>query len=184
MILASIIGFTYPFAVYFGLQRFSPFSIALCLLSFIGFRIVIKWHETKQKIELVALCVTLIVVGLLTFFDQVLALKSYPVAISLSLAAVFAYSVVNPPSIIERFARLLEPNLNAKGVRYTRNVTIVWIVFLICNAGVSLLTAFYGSLEFWTFYNGFLSYMCVGALMAGEFIVRQFVKKHHVDINQ
>ncbi len=179
MIVVAVIGVAYPFAVYFGLQLFSPLVIALALISFLIVRILSSWREKKQVRELVALSLTLSCVVLLSFVDQLLAIKSYPVALSLSLASLFTYSLLNPPSMIERFARMVEPNLNEQGVRYTRKVTMVWIGFFICNAVVSFGTAVYGDLEVWTFYNGFLSYVCVGGLMGGEFIVRQFVKKHH-----
>ncbi|WP_417782175.1 hypothetical protein [Terasakiella pusilla] len=179
MIVVAVVGVAYPFAVYFGLQLFSPLVIALALISFLIVRILSSWREKKQVRELVALSLTLSCVVLLSFVDQLLAIKSYPVALSLSLASLFTYSLLNPPSMIERFARMVEPNLNEQGVRYTRKVTMVWIGFFICNAVVSFGTAVYGDLEVWTFYNGFLSYVCVGGLMGGEFIVRQFVKKHH-----
>ncbi|WP_417789739.1 hypothetical protein [Terasakiella pusilla] len=179
MIVVAVIGVAYPFAVYFGLQLFSPLVIALALISFLIVRILSSWREKKQVRELVALSLTLSCVVLLSFVDQLLAIKSYPVALSLSLASLFTYSLLNPPSMIERFARMVEPNLNEQGVRYTRKVTMVWIGFFICNAVVSFGTAVYGDLEVWTFYNGFLSYVCVGGLMGVEFIVRQFVKKHH-----
>ncbi len=178
-ILATVVGVAYPFAVYFGLQVSTPLVICFCLLAFLAIRILLKWREKKETIELFALGLTFIcVIGLLGF-DQLLAVKAYPVALSLSLCAVFTYSLIHPPTMIERFARLVEPDLNDKGVRYTRNVTIIWIAFFVCNACASLATALWGTLEVWTFYNGFLSYICVGALMGGEFIVRQFVKKHH-----
>lgn len=179
MIVVAVVGVAYPFAVYFGLQLFSPLVIALALISFLILRILLSWREKKQVRELVALGLTLSCIVLLSFVDQLLAIKSYPVALSLSLASLFTYSLLNPPSMIERFARMVEPNLNEQGVRYTRKVTMVWIGFFICNALVSFGTAVYGDLDVWTFYNGFLSYVCVGGLMGIEFVVRQFVKKHH-----
>jgi len=180
-IVASVIGVAYPFAVYFGLQVATPLLIAFLLLGFLCIRILVKWRDNPQKIELVALGLTLTTVVVLLFFDHLLAVKSYPVALSLSLASVFAYSVLTPPTVVERFARLVEPDLNESGVHYTRNVTIIWIIFFLCNAAVSLWTALKADIEIWTFYNGFLSYILVGTIMGGEFIVRQFVKKKHKD---
>ncbi|MDV7341023.1 hypothetical protein RYZ26_15560 [Terasakiella sp. A23] len=180
VVLLTLLGLAYPFAVYFGLQVFSPLTIAFCLLGFLAIRLFVQWREKKQMIEMVALVLTLICVAVLMVVDQMLAVKSYPVALSLSLAAVFSYSVLHPPTFIERFARLLEPNLNEKGVRYTRKVTVVWIGFFIVNASISAGTALYGDLDVWTFYNGFLSYIFIGVVMGIELLVRQFVKKQHV----
>lgn len=122
MIVVAVVGVAYPFAVYFGLQLFSPLVIALALISFLILRILLSWREKKQVRELVALGLTLSCIVLLSFVDQLLAIKSYPVALSLSLASLFTYSLLNPPSMIERFARMVEPNLNEQGVRYTRKV--------------------------------------------------------------
>jgi uncharacterized membrane protein len=54
-----------------------------------------------------------------------MAAKAYPVAISLAAAAVFGWSLIAPPSLIERIARLQEPDLPVEGQAYCRKVTLV-----------------------------------------------------------
>ena len=93
------------------------------------------------------------------FVDAHLAVKIYPILMSLSVASVFALSLRYPPTVIERLARIREPELSPAGITYTRKVTIVWVVFLIANAGVSLITALWGTLAQWTLWNGLLSYL-------------------------
>ena len=68
-------------------------------------------------------------------------------AISLAVATIFAASLRFPPTVIERIARLTEPDLPPEGVIYTRKVTVVWVAFLLVNAAISLWTALCGSLE-------------------------------------
>jgi uncharacterized membrane protein len=75
-------------------------------------------------------------------------------------------------------ARLQEPDLPESGVLYTRKVTLVWCAFFIMNAATALYTCF-ESIEIWTLYNGLISYLLAGSLFAGEWIVRQFVRKEH-----
>jgi len=178
-ILVVVVGVSYPFAVYFGLQVLPPLAIGLTLMGFLCLRLFLQRNEKDRRIEVIALFMSVALVGFLLLFDSLLALKSYPITISLSLAAVFGYSMIHPPCAIERIARMMEPNLNDKGVAYTRKVTIVWICFFILNACISLWTALWGDLEVWTFYNGFLSYLFIGVTFGIEFIVRQFVKKQH-----
>ena len=55
--------------------------------------------------------------------SPVIAARAYPVAISLAMAAIFAASLRHPPTIVERIARLSEPDLPPEGVAYTRQVT-------------------------------------------------------------
>ncbi|MFH3675948.1 hypothetical protein WAH59_22555, partial [Acinetobacter baumannii] len=43
-------------------------------------------------------------------------LKLYPVGMSLGALGIFAFTLLKPPSMIERFARLVEPDLPPSGV--------------------------------------------------------------------
>lgn len=70
--------------------------------------------------------------------------------------------------IVERLARLQEPDLPEKGVRYTRRVTQIWCGFFIINGGIALFTALYGDMSLWTAWNGMIAYFLMGTLMAGE----------------
>ncbi|HLN22604.1 MAG TPA: hypothetical protein VK558_01320, partial [Patescibacteria group bacterium] len=106
-----------------------------------------------------------------------LAVKAYPVAVSLAVAGVFGLSLVYPPTVVERLARLSEPDLPPQGVAYTRKVTLVWVLFLLANAGVSTATALWGSLAQWTLWNGLLSYVAMGTLFAAEFMIRRRVRR-------
>lgn len=117
-----------------------------------------------------------ILLGLAFAFPDNLAVHLYPVIISLSFAASLGWSLLYPPSLIERFARLTEPNLDARGVKYTRKVTIVWLVFCLLNAAISLATSLWHNHALWLWYNGFISYILIGLLMAGEYIFRRYYK--------
>ncbi len=72
-----------------------------------------------------------------------------------------------------------EGDLSPAAVRYTRRVTQVWCGFFIVNGGVSLWTCLHGNVHLWTLWNGMLSYVLMAALFAGEWVVRQRVKRHH-----
>jgi uncharacterized membrane protein len=103
-------------------------------------------------------------------------LKLYPVVVSAVLLALFAASLVYPPSAIERFARLREPDLPPEAVAYTRRVTQVWCLFFIFNGITAFATALWASDAAWTLYNGLISYCLMGVLMAAEWLVRRRVR--------
>jgi len=105
-----------------------------------------------------------------------LTIKLYPVLVNGVMLIAFAISLWRPPSIVERLARLSEPDLPPAGVRYTEKITAVWCVFFVLNGSVSIGTVFWASDRIWALYNGLLSYVLIGMLMAGEWIVRQHVK--------
>jgi len=76
-------------------------------------------------------------------------------------------------SLVERLARLQEPELPTAAIRYTRRVTRVWCLFFIGNGLFSGWTVWHGDLALWSLYNGLISYLLMGALMAGEYLIRR-----------
>jgi uncharacterized membrane protein len=108
--------------------------------------------------------------------NQNLPLKLYPVLVNAALLAVFGLSLLRGPSFVERLARLTEPNLDAHGVAYTRRVTQVWCGFFVLNGSIALASAVWGSERQWALYNGLISYVLMGALMGGEWLLRQYVR--------
>ena len=99
----------------------------------------------------------------------------YPASMSASMLIVFGATLFNPPTMVERFARLREPDLPEQSVRYTRRVTEAWCVFFVCNGAIAVYTALYASREAWALYNGLIAYLLMGALFAGERLVRRRV---------
>ena len=67
------------------------------------------------------------------------------------------------------------------GVIYTRRLTAVWLAFFLGNAGISLYTTLFASLDTWALYNGFVSYGLTALLIVGEYPVRRrYQRLHHV----
>ena len=88
---------------------------------------------------------------------------------------IFAVSLKTPPSIIERIARLQEPDLPESGVSYTRKVTKLWLCFFAFNGTAAAITLGL-SKEIWVLYNGLIAYVLMGLLLLGEWLYRRKVK--------
>jgi len=97
----------------------------------------------------------------------------YPASISGSMLILFGVTLLKPPTMVERFARLREPDLSPAAVRYTRRVTEAWCLFFVCNGSIAVYTALAASREAWALYNGFIAYILMGTLFAGERAVRR-----------
>jgi uncharacterized membrane protein len=172
-ILIFILIACYPLFIFMGLKevgvRFAGlvFTVLLVARVFMGMRSV-------SYFVLALLGFIPILYAIIS--NDVIGLKFYPVVISLSMLAMFSYSLYSPPTMVERIARLTEPDLPPSGVEYTRKVTIVWCIFFILNACCAFYTAMYSSMEIWTLYNGLVSYILMGCLMAVEWLVRLRVK--------
>ncbi len=174
----------YPVVIYYGLHYLNPFWLSLTLLALLGLRFLVMRQKLSQFPWLLPLTLGGIAVILLTLFtDNTLGFKLYPFMMNLIMFCVFIYSYVKPPTVIEVFARLTEPNLSKAGVSYVTKVTLIWCFFFLINGSISLYTAFFTHLETWMLYNGLVSYILMGLLMAGEFIVRLKVKENHKESN-
>lgn len=99
--------------------------------------------------------------------------------VNLVLLVVFGLSLVRGPSVAERIARLQEPDLDARGVAYTRRVTQVWCGFFVLNGCIALATALWASEQAWALYNGLISYVLIGTLMGGEWLLRRHLRARH-----
>jgi len=173
----ALLLLTYPVAVYFGLQYIEPGVLA----AIFAIVFVIRHINSPAKRGTIphANIVLITVLSLLAFsvfFNSALALKFYPVVMSLSFLAIFGYSLYKPPSVVEIIARLHE-ELDEDGIAYTRRVTQVWCGFFIINALIATGTVFHEDEQVWVVYNGLISYILMGLLMAGEFAVRIVVKR-------
>jgi len=110
-----------------------------------------------------------------------LPLQLYPVLINMIMLVLFGYSLIFPPAIIERIARIREPDLPPRAIVYTRRVTQVWCGFFAINGGIALLTVLWCSPKIWALYNGVISYLLMGLLFGGEYLVRlRFKRRYHV----
>jgi uncharacterized membrane protein len=169
------IGVVYPFLVYFGLRTMPPGFVALVLVAFLAARVALG--SKKSGRDSLPFLIAVVVVIILAARSPLVGLKAYPVLVSLAFALVFAHSLLWPPTIVERIARVRHPDLPLEANSYLRKVTIAWLIFFILNATVSAATATSGSLRLWTLYNGLISYLVMGAMFAGEFLIRQLVHR-------
>ena len=98
----------------------------------------------------------------------------YPVVINLTMLALFSYSLYQGPSMIERLARLKEPDLPDEAIGYLKKVTLLWCGLFILNGSMAAYTAAFTSLATWTLYNGLIAYVLMGLLLGGEWLYRSF----------
>lgn len=177
-VLTVVITLMYPLAIWFGHGHIQPRWLAgLLVLAALTRLPSLKISSVARWSVIGVLLLALIAV----WANVLLPLKLYPVLINGAMLATFGYSLICPPSMIERFARLREPNLSPAVIAYTRRVTQIWCVFFVVNGSVALGTALWASEAVWSLYTGVISYGLMGVLFAVEFLVRlRFKRLHHV----
>ncbi|POZ50066.1 hypothetical protein [Methylovulum psychrotolerans] len=160
----------YPLAVYLGIQVLAPWKMALALLVVLTARFFLSPADRQLGWPLMGFGVLYCAFAI--WQNSALGLRLYPVGVNACFFLLFALSLLYPPPIVERLARMQDPNLSAQGVIHTRKVTQVWCVFFIVNGLIAAGTALWGSFFWWSLYNGFISYMLIGLLMGIEYLIR------------
>lgn len=173
-ILTTLAIVVWPLLIWLGLTYDLLVWLLPALIFVLSLRAwkVIKTAGPMRNLALATASIALVLSLISYLFKEHQLLLYYPVAVNLTMLIFFASSLKFGIPIIERLARLKEPDLPEQGVAYTRTVTLVWCVFFILNGSVALATALYGDINLWTTWNGLLSYLCMGLLMAGEWLVR------------
>src|SRR5689334_2154302 len=169
----------YPILVYVGIGRYGPSAVALLLIAVCLLRLLVlglrgDWTLAAKQTAVIAAGAILLAAASLVF-GKPDAMLYYPVLVNACMLLLFSWTLVSPPSAVERLARLREPDLSPAGVRYTRRVTIAWVMFFIANGGIALYTATETPLSTWAFYNGFIAYLLIGTMFGIEFLVRCIV---------
>ncbi len=177
--LAFAIGVLYPAIVYFSLDRLPPGVLIALALGALALRAVAsRGEDGRLLVSLLALVAVFI--SAFAIADQMLAIKAYPVLMSLSAAAMFGASLLYPPSLIERIARLRGIVPDGPAQAYMRRLSGIWLAFLIANAAISAAVSVWGDMDLWALYNGLLSYLLIGALFFGEMLLRDWIVRRMV----
>jgi uncharacterized membrane protein len=159
-----------------SIRTIGPIPVVVILCVILLLRIIVPTMRKKPGLLAWGLLGAVLGVAGIAAFDAELSVRLYPVFMNAAMFVSFAVTLVRPPSMIETFARILEPDLQPSEVAYTRKVTIVWMGFFALNGVIALFTVVVGSWTVWMVYNGLISYVAAGCLFLVEFLVRQRVR--------
>ena len=101
------------------------------------------------------------------------------------LGAIFAFSLTGGRlAVVTRLALKVHGSLPESMERYTRQVTIAWVIFFIGVCVVSLLLFFGSTLEVWSFFANILAFPLVALMFLAEYQIRRILHPtfEHVSI--
>lgn len=172
----------YPLVVFYGLEhwglaRVSAF-VGVCAVVGVAVRLrrgkgLQREGRPSRLVTLLPPAIVMAAAGLGWMVQQPRLLLFMPVVINAALALTFAHSLRGPAPIIERYARLLHPDLSLAESQHCRQVTKVWCAFFVVNGGVAAALAAFAPLSWWAAYTGLGAYVAMGTLIAGEYVVRK-----------
>lgn len=185
-VATTVLVVLYPVAIWVGLMHFSARLVGLWILALLVPALVVRFRRAARadlwaaaRVPLAILAVVLLGV----IFDDARFVLAMPVLISAVLLVTFGGSLFAEHTLIERFARMQEarlaktsspPPLSAAQVAHCRQVTWVWCVFFVLNGAIAAALALFAPLAWWAAYSGGIVYGLMGALVAVEYVVRQY----------
>lgn len=183
--LIAILTLCYPLLVYWGLNNFDISILAIAGIFLVVTQLILRSIQTKNNFKIfLPLTIGLVTTYFMAYFlKNSLYMKFTPVLINLNFFILFAMSIFNPPTMIERFARIRFKDLPPEAIPYCRKVTFIWMAFFVVNGSIALWTV---SQDFrvWTLYNGIIAYILMGILFGAEFIYREFFMKKKSNATQ
>jgi uncharacterized membrane protein len=174
--VTGLLTVLFPLAVYFGINYFEPWKLAGMLIVLLVFKLAVSYSDNHWSRPFLMAGMLYCVFAI--WSNNLVSLRFYPALVNGVLLVIFSWSLLSPPSLIERLARLQHPDLPPEGVIYTRRVTQVWCGFFIVNGVIALATALCSSFEVWSLYNGLIAYLLMGILMGVEYVIRMKTQKH------
>lgn len=171
---AVYLGFSYVASV----SAHPPMlSLIVGLLPFAGLALAAAWRARVRVPALLLWAIGLAIIGLK--LDWLLAHASWLYfaqhAGTLGLLAVMFGSTLDRPenAICSRIALFaLASGVDAGYLRYTWKVTLAWTIYFALSALLSIALFFFSSLEIWSLFATLLTPLLVGAMFAGEYLIR------------
>lgn len=177
--LLLLVAILYPVGVYFGLSVMPPSFFGLALVVVLALRFGALGAD-ERRLLLPVLSVFMCFAILAAWLDSERFLMAYPILVNASLFFLFLWSLRGGESMMLRVAKARNMKMSPYAPAYLRNLTRVWMLFFVLNALAAAWTMTQ-SMEVWAVYNGFIAYILIGLLIAGEWLFRiQYKKKKGV----
>lgn len=165
----------YPFIVYATLEHVSAAWLALPLaLLWLARGLTARATQPGDRLLPAAALVFCLILAVSNSENW---LRWYPVLVNGMMLTIFGMSLRTGMPVVERLARLRHPDLPPDGVRYTRNVTRAWCLFFAVNGTIAAALAAWAPWRWWVAYNGCASYVLMGLMAAGEWLMRPAAAK-------
>ncbi|MGN1154295.1 MAG: hypothetical protein ACI4S3_09720 [Candidatus Gastranaerophilaceae bacterium] len=103
-------------------------------------------------------------------------LKYYPVIMNFFFFITFTISSFQKETMLYKIAKKLDNEITEEFDTYMRNFTYIWILVTFTNLIISFSTLFMSD-RIWALYNGCISYLFIGTVLAIEYPIRLIYKR-------
>lgn len=176
-VVNAVLTLGYPVAIWLGLTHLGTRGVGLLALALLVPMLAIRLRRADRATFWAIVRLPLIVLGMVTLgivTNDPTFLLAMPVLISAALLVAFGGSLRRGAvPMIERFARVVEPQLSAGKVAHCRQFTWIWCGFFVLNGAVAGVLALSASHFVWAAYTGGVAYALMGVLFASEWFTRR-----------
>lgn len=181
-ILIPVLFSLTPFFLYFLLKIGGTRPALILIALLIGRRFLSSFIKQNREITFmfsiqVIILISLFILGYIV--NNPLIIKAIPAIFSGFLCITFSATLFKGQSMIERFARMKEKELDETQIIYCRKITVIWVLFFLLNAIFIAIIGFFGSLEWWMIASGPLSYSMIALLFLIEYSYRTIIFKKY-----
>lgn len=178
VVVNAVLVILYPVAIWWSLAHYSPRAVGLIALAILVPTVALRFRRADRDNLLTVLRIPLSIMALLLLgvvFDHQLFVLALPVLISAALLLSFGATLVGDgPTMIERLARLQEPELSADKVAHCRQATVAWCLFFVFNGAVAAGLALLDLRFLWALYTSAIAYALMGLMLAAEYVLRRY----------
>lgn len=187
-ILFGLIAIMYPIFVFCTLVVFKLpiryLSIGLIVFGLAYSFVNSRHYRGRHTIALFVCPVILCSIGATSLFlgENPIIIKLYPAFTDISYLTIMGTSLIFPPPLAYYFINAIDKTLKIKIPEKIFNdccfkATLAWCVFFVIDAIIATNIAFRGSDTAWAIYSGGITYLIMGLIFAGEFIIIKRIGK-------
>jgi uncharacterized membrane protein len=165
----------YPLLAYIALWLERPLLLIAYILFIVSLYALKLCLEKRFFVGISLFCL----IGITGYFTQKPGIEYLvylpPILILLGIFMLFFQSLRDGETpLITRYAMLLGDKLEQRHLRYNRILTIVWAIFLLSMAAISIILALFFSRDTWSLFTHVISYGLITALFIIEFSYRKY----------
>lgn len=173
-IFGTAILVLYPLVVWVGISAGGGRTVGVVVLIALIVVALTQRHIKAFHWGAGHLVVLPLLAALSIVFDRQRLLFVAPLVVNVVLLLTFSTSLLGARvPLVERLARVMDPDLTPERVAYCRTVTKVWCVFFLLNGSVVAWLSVYGSVSAWGLYTGGIAYGLMGLVFVAEYAVRR-----------
>lgn len=177
LVISLVLLLTYSLSVHLGVLSGHPLPALIVLGCVLSLAVISSGRWLLLPLIPLILCL------LWSWQSATAVLLLPPILINILLAIVFASTLApGATPLITQFSQIMKGDLDAKALRYTRHVTIAWVLFFGLMTIETIGLALYASPFIWSLFTNFFNYLFLFLFFFVEYLLRthRFTEVEHL----